>query len=199
MDEPTELTPRNLFLFGFFLELALVFVAALIGYSATGLPFPFSLMPHGETILWGLVATLPLLALSAVLTSRLGRKIRPFQRIYDKVKTILGAALCEMSLQDILLLSAAAGVGEEVLFRGVIQTVLGRHGLWVSSLLFGAMHALTFTYFVLAALLGLYLGWLFQETKNLVPPILVHAIYDAVALWLLRKRFREDLGETPVT
>ena len=91
-----------------------------------------------------------------------------------------------------LLLAGAAGVGEEALFRGVLQPALGPYGLWISSLLFGVLHALTYTYFLLAALLGLYLGWLFERTDNLLVPVIVHALYDAVALWLLRKRFLED-------
>lgn len=192
MDEPREITPSTLFVFGFFFELALVFVGALIGYSSTGNAFPFRLAADVSGMAWGLGASVPLLGLAFLLTSPVTRRIRPLQRIYEKIREILGAALPELRLQEVLLLSCAAGVGEEVLFRGALQTVLGAHGLWVSSLLFGALHAMTFTYFSLATLIGLYLGALFEWSGNLLAPILVHALYDALALWLLRKRFLED-------
>lgn len=86
----------------------------------------------------------------------------------------------------------AAGIGEELLFRGVIQAGLeGLIGpvtaLAVASLLFGLAHALTPAYFVLTCVMGLYLGWLYQATGNLVVPIMVHFLYDWVVLaWYLR-------------
>ncbi len=192
MDESHDLPPRQVFLFGFFFEISLVIVAAGIGYLTRGVAFPFRFSLDLEGLCWGLLATAPLLLLAVLLTAPLGRRFGPFRRIYEKVKAVLGAALCEMSALDRILLAGAAGIGEEVLFRGVLQTVIGTQGLWLSSVLFGALHALTYTYAIFATLLGLYLGWIFERTGNLLAPVLVHAIYDAVALWLLRKRFLED-------
>ena len=86
----------------------------------------------------------------------------------------------------------AAGVCEELLFRGVIQAGLeGLIGpaaaLAAASLLFGLAHALTLAYFVLTCLMGLYLGWLYQASGNLLVPIMVHFLYDWVVLaWYLR-------------
>ena len=189
-DEPVELSPRSVFLLGFSFEIALVFVAAVIGLLVRGVPFPFQLSFDWEGLAWALGAALPMAASAVFNTSDIAQRIGPLRRIHDRVKSILGPAIREMSGLDLVLLSVAAGVGEEVLFRGVLQTVLGAHGLWVSSLLFGVLHALTFTYFVLAGLIGLYCGWLFQVTGNLLAPVLVHALYDIVALWRLQKRFR---------
>lgn len=84
-----------------------------------------------------------------------------------------------------------AGIGEELLFRGVIQAGLsGLLGpvtaLAIASLLFGMAHALTAAYFVLTCLVGLYLGWLYQATGNLLVPITVHFLYDWIVLsWYL--------------
>ncbi|MCA1779289.1 MAG: CPBP family intramembrane metalloprotease [Xanthomonadaceae bacterium] len=87
-----------------------------------------------------------------------------------------------------------AGVGEELLFRGVIQAGVEElfgpiAALAIASLLFGLAHALTAAYFVLTCLMGLYLGWLYQVTGNLLVPIAVHFLYDWIVLfWYLFAR-----------
>ena len=86
-----------------------------------------------------------------------------------------------------VLVSALAGIGEELLFRGVIQDGLNLHfstaaSLIIASLLFGLAHAVTPAYFIIASLMGLYLGWLYLHTGNLLIPIIVHGLYDWIAI-----------------
>jgi membrane protease YdiL (CAAX protease family) len=95
---------------------------------------------------------------------------------------------------DLAVISALAGLGEEMLFRGVVQTLIERASgsPWLAvaaaSVLFGLAHPITRTYAVLAALIGVYLGWLFLANGNLLVPIVAHAAYDFVALvYLLRE------------
>ncbi len=96
------------------------------------------------------------------------------------------------SVLQLLAISLLAGVCEEVFFRGVVQaglsTLLGRTaGLLLASAIFGCAHLLTITYAIIAALLGLYLGWLWMASGNLLVPVAAHAVYDALALlWFLR-------------
>lgn len=91
----------------------------------------------------------------------------------------------------VLAVALVAGIGEELLFRGVIQAGLeGLTGpvtaLAIASLLFGLAHALTPAYFFLTFVTGIYLGGLYQATGNLLVPIMVHFLYDWVALsWFL--------------
>jgi len=90
----------------------------------------------------------------------------------------------------VALVAALAGVGEEALFRGVVQTaLLDRLPAWAAvaatAALFGLAHFLSLTYALLASLVGAYLGWLHLATGNLLAPILAHALYDFVALRLL--------------
>jgi membrane protease YdiL (CAAX protease family) len=61
-------------------------------------------------------------------------------------------------------------------------------GVLAASLLFGLLHAITFTYAVLAALMGAYLGLVFAYADhNLLVIVVTHALYDfVVLLWLLR-------------
>ena len=187
-----DLGPRGLFLVGFFFELGLVVIAALLGYWSLGTPFPFRFVLDLRGSLWGLVATVPLLILAFVLTSKVGDRLPFLRRIEAKLKEFLSGGVCGMTAQEVVLLAAAAGVGEEILFRGVVQTLFERWGLLGASLIFGLLHAITPAYFVLAALLGLYLGWLYDATGNLLAPMLVHWLYDAAALLLLRRKWRAE-------
>ncbi|HMA98728.1 MAG TPA: CPBP family intramembrane glutamic endopeptidase, partial [Wenzhouxiangella sp.] len=52
----------------------------------------------------------------------------------------------------------------------------------VASVVFGAMHALSRAYFMVATAMGFYLGWLYLATGNLLIPIVVHFVYDWVVL-----------------
>jgi membrane protease YdiL (CAAX protease family) len=92
---------------------------------------------------------------------------------------------------QLALIAVVAGLGEELLFRGLFQHGLAEwigapHGVWiallVASLAFGLCHAVTACYAVLAGLIGVYLGGLFLLTGNVLAPIVAHAVYDFVAL-----------------
>ncbi len=79
-----------------------------------------------------------------------------------------------------------------MVFRGVLQDVLAANtstwvGVLLASVLFGMMHPMTLAYAVLATIMGVYLGWLYLATGDLLTPILTHAAYDFVVLvWLVR-------------
>ena len=91
----------------------------------------------------------------------------------------------------ILLLSVAAGVGEELLFRGLclqwFGALLGQAaGIVLSNVLFGMMHAVTLPYMVFAGAFGLYFTALHYLTGGLLASMICHAAYDALALFSLR-------------
>jgi membrane protease YdiL (CAAX protease family) len=84
-------------------------------------------------------------------------------------------------------LGLAAGIGEEMLFRGVLQYELASRigqgiSLGVTAIIFGLLHAVTPAYAILATLASLYFGFLYQEGGNLAIPITTHSLYDVVAL-----------------
>jgi uncharacterized protein len=86
----------------------------------------------------------------------------------------------------ILVISALAGLGEELLFRGVLQPIIG---LTAASVVFGAVHIGGrgfIGYGVWAACIGALFGWLMVETGGLLAPIVAHAVYDALALAYVR-------------
>jgi membrane protease YdiL (CAAX protease family) len=82
-----------------------------------------------------------------------------------------------------VLLGISAGLGEELTIRGALQP---RLGLWLTAILFGVMHVqYSIVGVAFITLFGLTLGWLRLRTSTSVA-ILVHALYDAVALFLTR-------------
>lgn len=179
-------------------ELSLAVVGALLAW-ATGVPLGALLRPAGGwtwAIAWGLLATLPLVPLLLAMLRCRWRPIAWLRRLVGRfVRQLLSGA----TWWQLLAVSLAAGIGEEVLFRGAIQPLLVRHttpmvGLVIASLLFGAVHAASCTYFVLAALVGLYFGGLAMWREEIASAMVAHAAYDYLALtaiargWLTPRR-----------
>lgn len=168
--------------------LAAVGVAKLCGISLSEL---FGTTPRalvdGMTV--GAIATLPMLLLFWwVLES----PWRPFAELRVTVRAMVRELFPRARLADLAIIAALAGVSEELLFRGVIQTGVALWtsslvGLVVASLIFGGLHAISRTYFALAALIGVYLGWLLVATGDLTVPIVAHGLYDFVALIYLTR------------
>jgi len=85
-----------------------------------------------------------------------------------------------------------AGVSEELLFRGVIQTAISNTttpflGIVISSFVFGLMHFYNRLYILITFLVGLILGYLYHESKSLVLVMTMHAVYDFFAFMLIVK------------
>jgi membrane protease YdiL (CAAX protease family) len=187
-------------------RLAVVFEGVLAAF-ALGLGWLLGVNPLG-TLRWswiglilGLVATVPP-ALSMLWSDR--STWPPIRRLREEIDRTLRPLFARCGLLDIALIGIAAGFGEELLFRGVVQGAVGAvtHpvvGLVVAGILFGVVHLVTPTYAVLAGVVGLYLGWLFLVTGNLLVPIVVHATYDVVALgwWLSREPAPEEAHRPP--
>lgn len=166
----------------------LLAAAFAIGWLAGVPPFErFRL--DADAVGYGVAATLPLLGL---LRWCLRTEWAPMRRLVELVEEHLTPYLAGASAGGIVLVSLMAGLGEEVLFRGVLQAGLAeRLPAWVAvgiaALLFGVAHWLTMSYAVLAGLIGIYLGILFLVTDNLLVPTVTHALYDVVALSILAR------------
>jgi membrane protease YdiL (CAAX protease family) len=124
------------------------------------------------------------LAFVAVELARLPfRFLRQLQRDIDLVVRLFG----NLSVLDFAVVAVMAGIAEEAMFRGLLQTWLGE--LWgphaavlAVSLVFGLMHAVSRSYVVFAFVLGAVLGYLYLYTGSLPAAIIAHAVYDFVAL-----------------
>jgi len=137
---------------------------------------------------WGLVATLPPLMLLALCVKC---PLRPFAELARVVDELLVPLFRDLRPIEMAVIALLAGLGEDTLFRGIVQSGLdgwigGKFGCWialgVAAALFALLHCITRTYALLAGALGLYLGWVWMITENLLVPITAHAVYDFLAL-----------------
>lgn len=144
---------------------------------------------------WGLLATLPLLV-ALVLLDWL--PLAPLRRLHEIAHGLITGMFRGASVLQLAIVSLAAGLGEELLFRGFVQAGLssligGEYGPWIAlaiaSVAFGVCHWLNTTYAILAMAAGLYFGLLLLWTGSLWTPIVAHAAYDFVALiYLVRPK-----------
>jgi len=138
---------------------------------------------------WGGVACLPLLLLFLIL---MRWPVGPLCRIKQFSAAVIRPLFAPCSLAELALISLAAGIGEEMLFRGFLQAALARWlGFWpgwaLAGVLFGLLHLITPTYAVLAAFMGCYLGWVWVARDNLLVVIIAHGLYDFIALVYLTR------------
>lgn len=87
----------------------------------------------------------------------------------------------------IVLIAGFSSLGEELLFRGLLQPWLG---LVLAAVLFGVVHQIPgrsrWVWVSWATLVGLALGAIYSLTGSLLGPLLAHAIINAVNLAYLR-------------
>ncbi len=89
-----------------------------------------------------------------------------------------------------VLIVLGAAVAEEFIFRGVLYTALRRYlGKWggaiISAMLFSAIH-MVWANVIPLFLLGLLLAWLYERTGRLTAPMALHALNNAVTLFLVK-------------
>jgi membrane protease YdiL (CAAX protease family) len=95
-----------------------------------------------------------------------------------------------------LWISLSAGIGEELLFRGALQPILG---IWWASFIFtlahfrsGRFHSMNWQKLIYAAsvfIAGLFLGYVFLEI-GLIAAMVTHAVADVVSLFTARRLMR---------
>ncbi|QDU58620.1 CPBP family intramembrane glutamic endopeptidase [Aeoliella mucimassa] len=125
---------------------------------------------------------------------------RPLVRLRQLVDRAIGPWLAGQSFGGLLLISLAAGAGEELLFRGALQPLAIRVttplvGILLVSLLFGIVHAASRTYFVLATVIGVYFGSLAYWQGEILSAAVAHALYDLVALKAMLRHRQPAAGE----
>lgn len=163
-----------------------------------GLGEPPGLGLTAASVLWGIVLGLALLA---VVYFSLQSTWPPILRFRDEVEEVVGRLFADCTVVDLAFVSALAGIAEEFVFRGWIQTGLaGSIGTWaavgLAAFFFGAAHGVSITYALYAAIIGLVLGAALVVTELLWVPILAHAVYDFGALtWLVHQHGRGRDGD----
>lgn len=184
--------PNNIVPVAVLFELTLGLVGAALA-RWRNMPLKDWLTPEVDPVIRGVAGVAPLLAVLVVLSFSNWPPLLDLRRQVESiVEQLFGAA----RWWELALVSAAAGLGEEILFRGALQPIVVEWttptlGVIAVSLLFGLLHAASTAYFFLATSIGLYLGWMTQEYDDLVAPIITHAVYDFVALVWLQRRIGE--------
>jgi membrane protease YdiL (CAAX protease family) len=150
--------------------------------------------PPTRPALWqamgrGLLVTLPMLAMFLWLVHS---SVDACRHLREQVEWLIREMFPSRSVAQFALVAVLAGVGEELLFRGVIQYLAIEWttpiaGLVLASAVFGLAHALSKLYFLIAAFIGLCFGWLALHYHDLVAPMVAHSVYDFVALVYLSR------------
>jgi uncharacterized protein len=88
--------------------------------------------------------------------------------------------------------AALAGLGEELLFRGFLQTWLNSQvaivwAILLASIIFGLLHYLSHAYFICTILMSIALGVGYYLTDSLLMVIVWHGAYDFIALAVMVK------------
>ncbi|MDD3642876.1 MAG: type II CAAX endopeptidase family protein [Candidatus Krumholzibacteria bacterium] len=91
-------------------------------------------------------------------------------------------------------------VGEELLFRGLVQQTFRRNmgaatAIALSGTIFAVAHGTLFL-MPAVALLGVMIAWVYHRTQNLIYAILIHAVFNFASLWRLHEATEESLRAT---
>lgn len=183
------------------LRLTLVAVATQAGLAAAALAGAALMgvhVPWGADRPWlatGLGVTVA--GLLAVLNLRLlHRPAGLLRRVRAAVDDVLVPTFAVLATWQIVVVSVAAGIGEELFFRGWLQSVFG---LPVASVAFGLAHvagARMLAFGVWAAGMGVVLGGLALATGGVLASMTAHVCYDVLAFHYLgaEARRQDKLG-----
>jgi uncharacterized protein len=184
-DEPgLELTGRQLLNMSAGSLVFYLFIATLLFYffHDGGL---FEVFMHGYSfgiqLLTGIVAGAAAAGIILIFSTR-----RPVGPVLDDFSIFRIIKKAKFTWFDRIQVSFFAGVGEELLFRGAIQPLIG---VWLTSFIFIAIHGyISFRttghalFTILLFGLSMMLGYLYIYA-GLVAAMVAHAVYDLLMLW----------------
>ncbi len=99
---------------------------------------------------------------------------------------------------ELALISLASGVGEEMLFRGLLQPSFTEwlglaSGLVLASTLYGFLHPISWRYSVVMTCVGFYYGLVWERSGNLLTVMVTHTLYAFATLgFLIRVQHGDD-------
>ena len=126
----------------------------------------------------------------------------------DSADGFLALLLSMPSIKDmlfnLLVIAVIPALGEELVFRGMLQKRLSEVTkkpwipIWVAAFLFSAFH-LQFAGFLPRLILGASLGYLFYWTNNLWVPILAHLFINGIQVIITFINGEKELSNDPLT
>lgn len=93
-------------------------------------------------------------------------------------------------LSSVLVIAILPAIGEELIFRGLLQNIVRRlsgnyHvGIWMAAIIFSSIH-MQFYGFLPRMLLGALFGYLYVWSGNILVPMLAHFLNNSISLVLL--------------
>ena len=157
--------------------LSLVLVVVAVGWAhLRDLPLARAGAPHLGDVAGGaavgalLWLCIPLLRRAPAMRGLWDEVLAPFSRT--------------LRPHDVVIVALLSGTTEELFFRGVLLPELG---LVLSSVLFGALHALNRVYALWATLMGAAFALLVLAGGSLASAMAAHATYNLGALLVLRR------------
>jgi len=140
-----------------------------------------------------LIAAYPLVNLSFIVNEAipLPEWAKSFEnQAEDTLKAILAMDTPIIFLINLVVIGILPGIGEELIFRGILQKQIGLMlknpvvGIWIAAFIFSAIH-LQFEGFLPRFVLGAVLGYLYYWTGNLWVPIIAHAFNNGVQVLMI--------------
>lgn len=154
-------------------------------------------IPPGSVLLWlgvlFLIAAYPLVNLSFMVNETFplpSWAIDLEDQARETMETVIQMPTPLHFLLNLVLIAILPGIGEELVFRGIVQKEIGGlfrspiAAIWITAFVFSAIH------FQLEGLLprmtlGVILGYLYYWTGNLWVPIIVHAFNNGIQVILI--------------
>jgi len=177
---------RLLFFAGVLVPGAMLALGLALSYLATGASAGLDRVPPWRSVLLGLVTgglSMGAIALLGKLSPRIEEALqRTGIRVAEEALEVAGYPV-------MLLVVTMAALGEEALFRGGLQPLVG---LVPTALLFGFSHGgwrrENWAYALAASLSGLLFGLVYSLTGDLWVTVIAHALHNVLSTLLVKKR-----------
>lgn len=119
------------------------------------------------------------------------------QQVFERFLNVSGIGAL---LVNILVIAIIPAIGEELLFRGVLQKIFIRWtnniflGVLITSLVFAVLH-FQFLSVLPRFILGMILGYIFVWTRSLWMPVIAHFVNNALAVVYFHLMYNNKIGE----
>lgn len=185
---------------------ALMWIGAILAFDyficrpQTGKKLNFNFSPKNvSTYLLIFPMMLGMMLIAEFITGRIPVTGPFFGKMYEFFLKLMEQMSKDTSVMMMLAVFMAP-IFEEIVFRGIIQKGMINKGMkpmkaiWISALIFGIVHGNPWQ-FVGAVLLGFVLGIVYERTKSLLMPILLHAFNNGVSTVLLHYGKTESFAD----
>jgi membrane protease YdiL (CAAX protease family) len=179
---------------GSLFSIGFIFIAFGLGWLLNVNPLS-NLNWSWSALIIGTLAALPMF-LVFLLSVKL--PFQAFQQINQFLLDEVGPRIANGTIWELLILSIFIGLGEELVFRGVLQSWSTQYGvvfaIILTNMIFGILHSITRLYVVVATLMGVYLSLLLVlfSPQNLLIPITTHTVYDFLCFLMVIHIYRKQ-------